>query len=100
MKRLTPEKVFASERRVEEAVESVLVMVTGEEPTMVKLEQEVEPEQEAVVVAVVVTRPPEPTYARPCESEESRSAEDIVEEAVERKPLEKPMVVVVETPQA
>ena len=54
-----------SERRVEEAVESVAEMVIGDEPKMVKDEQEAEPEHDAVVVAVVVTRPPDPMYAIP-----------------------------------
>ena len=53
VKLLMPVQVLASERRVEEAVESVEVIVTGDEPIMVKESQEVEPEQEAVVVATV-----------------------------------------------
>ncbi len=48
---------MVSERRVEEAVESVEEMVIGEEPSTVKEVQEVEPEQEAEVVAVVFKVP-------------------------------------------
>jgi predicted hydrolase (HD superfamily) len=92
VKVVRPVKVFASERRVDEAVESVEEIVTGAEPRMVNDVQLVEPEHDAVVVAVVVRRPVDPTYAIPCERDESRSAEEIVDDAVEKKP-ERPRTV-------
>jgi hypothetical protein len=91
-----PVKVFVSEKSVVEAVESVPVIVTGEEPMIVKPEHETEPEQAADVVAIVETSPVEPTYVRPCESEVSRSADENVELAVENNPPPKPMAVEVE----
>ena len=96
LKRLTPVKKLVSVRRVEEDVESVPVIVTGEEPTTTKAEHETDPEQDADVVAMDETRPPDPMYARPCERDESRSGAEIVEEAVEKKPLRRPRVVEVE----
>ena len=42
-----------SPRRVDEAVESVPVMVIGEDPMTVNDEQDAEPEHEAVVVATL-----------------------------------------------
>ena len=60
-----PENVFESDSSVVEAVESVPVIVTGAEPSTVKPAHDTDPEQEAVVVAVVLSSPVEPTYARP-----------------------------------
>ena len=58
----------------------------------------VEPEHDTVVVAVVLTSPVEPTYVRPCDSEVSLSADENVEEAVEKIPPVKPSTVDVEAP--
>ena len=52
-------------RRVVEAVESVPVMVTGEEPKATKDVQEALPLQETVVVAVVERSPSLPVYRTP-----------------------------------
>ncbi len=45
--------------------------------------------------AIVDTFPVDPVYAKPCESEGSLKSPEIVEEAVEKKPL-RPRTVVVE----
>lgn len=70
MNLFSPVNVFASLSSVVDAVESVPVIVTGDEPRTVNPEHDTEPEHEAVVVAVVDTSPFDPTYARPCDSEE------------------------------
>jgi hypothetical protein len=92
----TPEKKLVSERSVDEAVESVAVIVTGDEPMIVNCEHDADPEHDAVVVAIVERRPVLPTYVRPCDRDDSLSAEPNVDEAVENKPPPKPMAVDVE----
>ena len=94
--RFTPVQLLVSDRRVVEAVESVPVIVTGAEPSTVKPEHDTEPEQLAVVVAVVDSSPPDPTNVSPCDSEVSLRADENVDEAVENIPLVKPIVVDVE----
>lgn len=49
--------------------------------------------------AIGCTRPVEPVNKNPCPKEESLSGAEIVEEAVDRKPLRNPKVEVVELPQ-
>ena len=49
-----------------------------------------------VEVDVVLSNPVEPTYATPCDSDGSLRSDENVEEAVEKSPFRKPMVVEVE----
>ncbi len=95
MKVLAPEKVLLSERRVVEAVLSVPVIVTGDEPRIVCVEHETEPEHDAVVVAWVPTNPSVPEYRSP-DRPVSRTGPFSVEEALVNRPLLKPTVVEVE----
>lgn len=46
-----------------------------------------------MVVAPLYTSPPELTFRVPAEREERKREEEKVEEAVEKRPCEKPMVV-------
>jgi hypothetical protein len=89
----SPDQKFESERRVDDAVESVAVIVIGDEPITVKDVHEADPEHDADVVAIVERSPVEPTYVRPCVSDVSLRAELNVEEAVENTPLSRPSVV-------
>lgn len=56
----TPLQKLVSDSRVVLAVLSVPVIVIGDEPRTVNPEHDTEPEQEAVVVEVVLTSPVEP----------------------------------------
>ncbi len=78
-----PDQALLSLRSVDEAVLSVPVIVTGEEPNTVKEAHDAEPEHDAVVVAVVPTRPPDPTYKAPSERVESLRDPLTVEDALE-----------------
>ena len=78
--------MFESDRRVDDAALPPLIVI-GAAPITVNAVQETDPEHVAVVVEIDCTRPPEPTYARPCERDERRSGAEIVDEAVEKKPL-------------
>jgi hypothetical protein len=55
-----PVHEFESDRRVDEAVESVLDIVIGADPNAVNPVHDVEPEHDTDVVAVVDTSPAEP----------------------------------------
>ena len=80
---------MVSERSVDEAVESEAVIVIGDEPSTVKDVHEAEPEHDTDVVAVVDNSPSLPTYVSPCDSDDSLSAEENVDEAVERSPFDR-----------
>jgi hypothetical protein len=95
---LIPEKKLVSDSRVVDAVESVPVIVTGAEPSTVNPVHDTEPEHDAVVVAVVDTSPVEPMYANPCDRDDSRSADENVDDAVENRPPVRPSVVDVLAP--
>ena len=84
-----------SDRSVDEAVLSVPEIVTGAEPITVNPEHDTEPEHVADVVAIVLSSPVEPTYVRPCDSDDSRSDEENVDDAVENIPFRNPIVVLV-----
>ena len=63
----TPLQKLVSDNNVVEAVESVPVIVTGDEPSTVNPVHDTEPEHDAEVVAVVFTIPLVPVYASPCD---------------------------------
>lgn len=88
-----PVQKFESASNVVDAVLSVLVIVTGAEPSATNDVHDVEPEHDTVVVAVVPTSPVEPTYDRPCDSDVSLSGPENVDDAVEKIPLVNPIVV-------
>ena len=94
--RFTPVQLFVSASSVDDAVLSVPVIVTGAPPITVKPEHDTEPEQLAVVVAVVDSSPPDPTNVRPLDSEVSLRLDENVDDAVENSPFSRPSVVVVE----
>ena len=77
---------------------AVAEIVIGELPIIVKAVQLASPVQVAVVVGNVPSRPPEPTYTPPCVREGSLTADEKVDDAVEKSPFKKLTVVVVETP--
>ncbi len=91
-----PDHEFESDSRVVDAVESVDVIVIGAPPNATNDVHDVEPAQDTVVVAVVLTSPVEPTYATPCPSDDSLSGPENVDDAVEKIPLVNPIVVDVE----
>ncbi len=96
MNLFVPDQKLVSDSRVVEAVLSVPVIVIGAEPNATNDVHDVEPAQDTVVVAVVLTSPVEPTYATPCPSDDSLSGPENVDDAVEKIPLVNPIVVDVE----
>ena len=95
-----PVHEFESARSVDDAVESVDVIVTGAEPNATNCVHDADPEHDTVVVAVVPTRPVEPMYATPCDRDASLRALENVDEADENRPPVKPIVVEVLAPYA
>jgi len=79
-------KVFASERRVDEAAPESEVRKPASLLNHERLIEE---------LATVLSFPVEPMYEKPCARDGSRRSPETVEEAVEKKP-ERPRTVVVE----
>jgi len=96
----TPLQKLVSASNVVEAVLSVDVIVIGAEPNATNCVHDVEPEHDTVVVAVVLSSPPVPRYATPCDSDDSRSGPENVDDAVENRPPVRPSVVDVLAPYA
>ena len=96
MNLFTPVNELESASSVDDAVLSVAVIVTGDDPIIVNDVHDAEPEHDAVVVAIVFSSPVEPMYVKPCDRDESRSADENVDDAVENRPLVKPITVDVE----
>ncbi len=92
----SPEKKLVSERSVVEAVESVVVIVIGAEPSTVNDVHVDEPAHDTDVVATVLSNPFVPTNVSPCDSDERYTDDPNVDDAVENRPLANPIVVDVE----